>query len=187
MELKALKDKFFVSKQPELPNVELSDDDGRPESNLPETEFNFKIRPADIHDVTAIALLWSKMVSEVFDKYIEQDKVELDKFAFAMADRLRTSHAFTQVALEANRIVGFIHGYVQERPYGRPTRIAFCECLYVEPEYRGKNINKKLIDNFINWAEKNDLIIEFLTKFDQDLVKLWGREKFQPYCIVFRR
>ncbi len=180
MKLKQLKERF-------MPASKTIEDNGKPQIELPEPELNFTLRPADIHDITILSLLWSKMTSEIFDKFIKQGKMDIGKFAFAMADRLRLSHVFTQVACDGVRVIGFIHGYLQERPYGQPNKVAFCECLYVMPEYRGKGLKKRLVDSFINWAEVNGLAIEFMTRYDQDLMKVWERSGFTPYSIIFRR
>jgi len=137
---------------------------------------DFIVRSADIHDILPITLLWFNMIEETFERFINIDKVELDKFSFAMADRLRAPHVFTRV-----------HGYLQDRPYGKPEKIAFCECLYVDPKYRAKKINDQLIESFVTWAEKNELEIEFLTRYDPGLIKVWSKHKAEPYCIVFRR
>lgn len=145
------------------------------------------LRVADIHDILPLTLMWSKMTQEIFDNFIKLDKMELDKFSYAMADRLRVPHVFTQVACDGAKVVGFIHSYLQDRSYGKPNRIAFCEALYVETEYRGKSIAKKLIQSFIGWAEKQELAIEFITRYDTNLVKIWERSGFVPYSIVFRR
>jgi len=145
------------------------------------------IREADIHDLLPVTLLWAKMTEEVFDNFVKIDKTELDKFSFSMADRLRAPHVFTRVAEDKGKIIGFIHGYQQERPYGKPDKIGFCEALYVESKYRNKEVTKKLIESFITWAEKNELSIEFLTKYDPNLLKFWAKIKAIPYCIVFRR
>lgn len=146
------------------------------------------LRPADIHDSLSITLLWSKMIGEVFDKFIKLDKTELDKFAFALIDRLRVDHTLTNVVEENGRVVGFIHGYIQARPYGKPDRIAFCECLFIEKEHRNKGLKALLVESFISWAQERELPIEFMTKYDPELVKVWKRYgNFAPYSMIFRR
>ena len=157
----------------------------RPKTPQPDPKVS--IRPADIHDILPVTLLWAKMTEEVFDNFTKLDKVELDKFSFAMADRLRMPHTFTQIAEDKGKAIGFIHGYIDIRPYGKPEKIAFCECLYVEQEYRDGEIAKKLIDIFIGWAKMNQLPIEFLTKFDPALINFWDKYQAKPYSIIFRR
>src|SRR3990167_3381397 len=143
-------------------------------------------RPADIHDILPITLLWTKMIEEVFDGFIILDKVEVDNFSFALCDRLRYPNTYTLLAESEGRIIGFIHGYIQERPYGKPREVAFCECLYIEPEYRGKGIDKELIEGFYNWAAEHDIPVEFMTKYDRSLDEIWEHKGFTPYAIVYR-
>lgn len=178
--LKSLKDRLFSTPKTEQ-------DNGKPKIRLPDPELDLRIRPADIHDILPMALMWTQMTQEIFPDFVKVDKVELDKFAFAMADRLRVDHVFTRVAVHGAKIVGFIHGYFQERSYGQPNRTAFCETLFVYPEYRGKGLKDKLVKSFIDWAEANHLTIEFMTRYDPDILDMWGKYGAKPYTIVFRR
>ena len=143
-------------------------------------------RQADIHDILPVTLLWTKMIQEIFDEFIILDKVEVDNFSFALCDRLRYPNTYTLLAESEGRIIGFIHGYVQERPYGKPREVAFCECLYIEPEYRGKGIDKELITGMETWAKEQKLILEFMTKYNTDLDKIWSRKSYKPYAIIYR-
>ena len=146
-----------------------------------------KLRPADIHDILPITLMWAKMTEEVFDKFIKLDKTELDNFAFAMTDRLRMSHIFTQVIENDRKIIGFVHAYIQEKPYGKPRRTVFCECLYIEKKYRGKGFKDQLLKSLFGWAKENDLETEFMAPFDIGLTKAWSKKGFKPYAMVLRR
>ena len=154
---------------------------------LPAPELNVSYRSADIHDILPLSLMWVRMTQEIFPDFIEIDKTELDRFAFAMADRMRMPNVLTLVAEVEGKVIGFIHSYAQQRPYGRPDNIAFCECLYVQPEYRGKGMKKALVESFISWAETQEAAIEFITKYDPDLAKIWERSGFKSYGIIYRR
>lgn len=143
-------------------------------------------RQADIHDILPVTLLWVKMIQEVFDGFINLDKVEVDAFSFALCDRIRYPNTYTLLAEDEGKIIGFIHGYLQDRPYGKPREVAFCECLYIEQEYRGKGIDKELIGGFVEWGKDKDMTIEFMTKYDRDLDKIWNHKGFTPYAIVYR-
>ena len=153
----------------------------------PQPEIAPTFRPADIHDILPLSLMWAQMIQEIFPDFIQLDKEELDRFAYAMADRLRIEHVFTHVAEVGAKPVGFLHGYIQNRPYGQPDKIAFCECLYVEPEYRGKKLKDALVAAFVAWGEQKGTAIEFMTRYDPDLARIWERSGFKPYGIVFRR
>jgi len=141
-------------------------------------------RQADIHDILPVTLLWSKMIQEVFDGFVNLDKVELDAFSFAMCDRIRYPNTYTLLAESEGKIIGFIHGYIQDRPYGKPREVAFCECFYIEPEYRGKKIGNNLLLEFTKWAEERNMTIEIMTNLDN---KYWIRKGLKPYAVVYRR
>ena len=143
-------------------------------------------RQADIHDILPVTLLWVKMIQEVFDGFVNLDKVEMDAFSFAICDRIRYPNTYTLLAESEGKIIGFIHWYIQDRPYGKPREVAFCECLYIEPEYRGKGTDKELIEGFCNWAAEREIPVEFMTKYDRSLDKIWEHKGFMPYAIVYR-
>ena len=148
--------------------------------------YNMNYRQADIHDILPVTLLWVKMIQEVFDGFVNLDKVELDAFSFALCDRIRYPNTYTLLAEDKGKIIGFIHGYIQNRPYGKPREVAFCECLYIESEYRGKGIDKELIKDFCSWATERKIPVEFVTKYDRSLDKIWEHKGFIPYAIVYR-
>jgi len=141
-------------------------------------------RQADIHDILPVTLLWVKMIQEVFDGFVNLDKVEIDNFSFAICDRIRYPNTYTLLAEDEGKIIGFIHGYIQDRPYGKPREVAFCECLYIEPEYRGKNIGNNLLLEFTKWAEERNMTIEIMTNLDN---KYWIRKGLKPYAVIYRR
>ena len=141
-------------------------------------------RQADIHDILPVTLLWVKMIQEVFDGFVNLDKVEMDAFSFAMCDRIRYPNTYTLLAEDEGKIIGFIHGYIQDRPYGKPREVAFCECFYIEPEYRGKKIGNNLLLEFTKWAEERNMTIEIMTNLDN---KYWIRKGLKPYAVVYRR
>lgn len=143
-------------------------------------------RPADIHDILPVTLLWTKMISEVFDEFVILDKVEVDNFSFALCDRIRYPNTYTLLAENEGKIIGFIHGYIQERPYGKPREVAFCECFYIEEEFRGKGVDKELINGFTDWAKEKDMVVEFMTKYSNGLDKIWDHRGFKPYAVVYR-
>lgn len=145
-------------------------------------------RQADIHDILPVTLLWVKMIQEVFDGFINLDKVEVDAFSFALCDRIRYPNTYTLLVEDEGKIIGFIHGYLQDRPYGKPRVIAFCEARYIEKEYRNKdNIAKIMIQKFVDWA--HDLGVydgEFMIPYSEGLIKVYERMGYKPYTIIFR-
>jgi len=148
------------------------------------SDINYRM--ADIHDVLPITLLWAKMVGEIFDEFTKLDKVELDKISFLICDRLRMPNTYTGIVEEDNKVIGFLHGYILDKTYGKPEKVGFCECLYIESEYRGKGIDKELIKDFCSWATEHEMPIEFMTKYDRSLAKIWEHKGFMPYAIVYR-
>jgi len=145
-------------------------------------------RMADIHDVLPITLLWAKMVEEIFDEFTKLDKVELDKISFLICDRLRMPNTYTAVVEEDNKVIGFLHGYILDKTYGKPEKVGFCETRYIMPDYRGRlDIAQTMIDDFISWAnELNVFDGEFIIPYSERLEKVYERMGYKSYAVIMR-
>ena len=73
------------------------------------------------------------------------------------------------VAEEENKLIASGYALIRENKiYKIPDRLIFLGFMYVIPEYRGKGINKKVLDYLIAWG-KNKGINEFqLTVYAQN-------------------
>ncbi|MEM8636318.1 MAG: GNAT family N-acetyltransferase [Pseudomonadota bacterium] len=82
-------------------------------------------------------------------------------------------------------------GYAQKRrskPYVSPDYQAYIGFLYVAPEYRGKGINRLILDHLFEWARTNGLPEVHLTVYPSNDAALQAYEKagFVPYLTEMR-
>lgn len=146
-------------------------------------------RKATVWDTGKICILWAKMHVEV-DTFpaIKKEYADLKSFFLKLAYRIESKDWFVYIAEEDKKIAGFIMSYVHWPLYNQCHIVGTCEALYVEPEYRGQNIYKQLINDSIEWAEKNEAKeIEFFGVFDKQMITFWDRYGFQPVQIIYRR
>ena len=65
---------------------------------------------------------------------------------------------------------------------------AFVGFLYVAPDYRGKGVNKQILDHLFEWARENDLPDTHLTVYPDNAPAIRAYEKtgFKPHILEMR-
>jgi GNAT superfamily N-acetyltransferase len=82
-------------------------------------------------------------------------------------------------------------GYVQKKrseAHVKSDYHAFIGFLYVVPEYRGRGINKLILDHLFMWARENNLPDVHLTVYPQNAPAVRAYEKvgFEPHLLEMR-
>ena len=82
-------------------------------------------------------------------------------------------------------------GYAKKkrsRAYVQPEYHAFIGFLYVDPAYRGRGVNRLVLDALFQWARKNDLPEIHLTVYPENASAIRAYEKvgFKPYISEMR-
>jgi GNAT superfamily N-acetyltransferase len=95
------------------------------------------------------------------------------------------------VVLVAQRREGGLVAYlaasvVQAADYRRIGPMAEVDCLFVEPEVRGKGVGQNLLRRFREWAEENGLhrVRVVVSAENGDAIRFYRREGFSPYDLV---
>lgn len=152
-------------------------------------DINYRI--ADIWDGVTITNMWSKMMDEVQLVGRETSKIENKRYLIYILPRLERPDCHAIVAEYEGEPIGFITGYIHYNEYGTSKLIGTCDDLFVEPEFRtvGGDISLKLIDDLIYWATSNPEAkaeeLEFITKYDLRLIKIWERRGYTPAQITY--
>jgi len=83
------------------------------------------------------------------------------------------------VALADNKIIG--SGYAQLRPSKTSSLVhqvhSYLGFMYVAPEYRGRGINKIIIDELLDWTKKQDVFDVYLDVYDENSAAVRAYEK----------
>ena len=113
-----------------------------------------------------------------------------DPITYYDFDRLmEREDAILMVATVDDKLVGSGYARVEENvPHMKPRLYAYLGFMYVRPEYSGKGIKGKILDNLINWAEDRE-IYEF--KLDvyvenENAIKAYLKRKFKPNLLEMR-
>ncbi len=93
------------------------------------------------------------------------------------------------VAEEKNKLIASGYALIRENKiYKIPDKLIFLGFMYVIPEYRGKGVNKKILDYLMDWG-KNKGLNEFqLTVYAQNesAIKAYKKSGFSFETITMR-
>ena len=108
---------------------------------------------------------------------------------YDIGELIESEDAEVAVAEIEGQLVG--SGYVKKkrsRHYVSPDYHAFIGFLYVEPAFRGRGINRLVLDHLFAWARENDLPEVHLTVYPDNApaMKAYAKTGFRPYLTEMR-
>ena len=108
---------------------------------------------------------------------------------YDIGELIESADAEVAVAEIEGQLVG--SGYVKKkrsRHYASPDYHAFIGFLYVEPAFRGRGINRLVLDHLFAWARENDLPEVHLTVYPDNApaMKAYAKTGFRPYLTEMR-
>ncbi len=145
------------------------------------------IRKGTINDIPTV----QQMHTELF---LYEDKIQ--KLYNTKYDESADSYSYFKsrtndkkgrifLALEDNRVIGFLCAGFGKEEYREIHECAEIESLFVTENYRGKSVGKMLMDAFKIWAKENKikrLKVEVVHTNDRSM-KYYLREGFSPTYI----
>lgn len=107
------------------------------------------------------------------------DAIKTDGAIYYDLDNLlQGAESLVLVAEANNEIVGT--GYAQIRTSKKSfthEKHAYLGFMYVEPDYRGKGLNKRLLEGLINWSKDNHVVDFYLDVYAQNDAAIRAYEK----------
>ncbi|NND14738.1 MAG: GNAT family N-acetyltransferase [Eudoraea sp.] len=145
------------------------------------------IRKATIQDLEALLSLEQKLIGaeRPFDPTIRQPPL-----VYYDLSAMLTSDAYYVIVAEyEDQIVSC--GYATTkvgRPYLDHTDYAYLGFMYTLQEYRGRGINKMILDSLFIWAKENGLSEIRLTVYQDNLpaIKAYEKAGFMKHLIEMR-
>ena len=143
-------------------------------------------RPATVWDAQTIVSLWAKMATEI-TKGQGSTIIDPEIFFIELLVKIKKPECAVIVAVDNEKIIGFISGKVVNMEYS--DKVAeHCSHLYIEEEYRGKDVLEKLVYYFKDKLKQfNPAMSEFITVYDPTLIRFWGIRGFKPVQLIFRK
>ncbi len=145
------------------------------------------IRTASLDDLPTLLIFEQGIVSaeRPFDHTLKPDPISYYDVSALITD----ANAEVVVAEIDGVLVG--SGYVKKkrsRAYVQPEYHAFIGFLYVDPGYRGRGVNRLVLDALFGWARSHDLPEIHLTVYPDNASAIRAYEKagFTPYISEMR-
>lgn len=97
----------------------------------------------------------------------------------------------TEVVVVLYNSVIIASGYAQirkARPYLNHELYAYLGFMYTHPEFRGKGINKKVVDYLVKWSKSKKIQEVRLTVYDENLgaIKAYEKVGFKKHIVEMR-
>jgi len=139
-----------------------------------------EIRAAELHEIDQLRRIEQEIIryERPFDPNLKDDPISY----YDLQHLIEREDARVTVATIDDKIVGSGYALIKEsKPYKKHERHAYLGFMFVFPEYRGKGINGKIIDDLIEWAKSRNLKEIQLEVYaeNESAVKAYKKRKFK--------
>lgn len=120
-----------------------------------------------------------------FDITLDEDPIHY----YDLAQLILSPEAEVVVAEENGEIIGSGYAKIKEaEPFLNHERYVYLGFMFVKEEYRGKGINKLVLDTLLHWARQQGLSEIRLQVYAENLPaqNAYLKAGFQPYMLVMR-
>ena len=93
------------------------------------------------------------------------------------------------VALDGEKIIGSAYGMIKEaKPYLKHSHYAYLGFMYVNNDYRGKGINKQIIEELKTWTLSKNIYELRLDVYNDNIsaIKAYEKAGFQKHLVNMR-
>jgi RimJ/RimL family protein N-acetyltransferase len=133
-------------------------------------------------------------------KKFEQDVIQFERpFApnlkedpisyYDLFDLMQRDDAQVLVGVADGRVVASGYALIKNsKPYFKEAKHAYLGFMYVEPEYRGKNINGEIVSRLLDWIKRKNLVEIQLEVYaeNQSAIKAYAKAGFKPDLLKMR-
>jgi GNAT superfamily N-acetyltransferase len=145
-----------------------------------------EIRQATVWDARDITKLWVKFMKETQPVNRKFGIKEQEVFYLQLLVNIKKDFHCVVVAVDKEKIIGFITAYVHYYRMAGNLRIGTCNNLYVEKKYRGQDVAGQLLSWATNYGKSYKIKeMEFVTNYEPRLIKIWGRKGYKPSQVTF--
>ncbi|MEO6684003.1 MAG: GNAT family N-acetyltransferase [Ginsengibacter sp.] len=145
------------------------------------------IRPAKMDDLPKLLDFEQGVISaeRPFDPFIKEEKVTY----YDLKNLIESAESEILVAEIDGKIIGSGYAQIREsKPYWKDNSFVYLGFMYVDPSFRGKGINRKIIEELKNWARsKNipELRLEVYTK-NEAAIRAYEKSGFNDHMLEMR-
>ena len=148
---------------------------------------NLIIRKATINDLESLLRFEQDLISteRFFDDTLQQPTHYYD-----LQMMMAASHIQLLVAETPTRLVGCGYARIENaKPYLKHTKHAYLGFMYVVPEYRGKGVNKQIIEALEEWSLEQHITEWRLDVYfdNSPAIKAYEKAGFQKHLVCMRK
>lgn len=148
---------------------------------------NFTVRKARIEDLDTLLNFEQGIikVERPYDPTMAKDPITY----YDLKELILSDKAEVVVATYNSELIA--SGYVQIRnakPYLDHKLYAYLGFMYTHPDFRGKGINKKVVDTLIKWSKSKNIQEVRLTVYEENIgaIKAYEKVGFKKHLIETR-
>jgi ribosomal protein S18 acetylase RimI-like enzyme len=148
---------------------------------------NFTVRKAKIEDLETLLNFEQGIikVERPYDPTMAKDPITY----YDLKELILSDKAEVVVATYNSELIA--SGYVQIRtakPYLDHELYAYLGFMYTHPDFRGKGINKKVVDTLVKWSKSKNIQEVRLTVYEENIgaIKAYEKVGFKKHLIEMR-
>lgn len=148
---------------------------------------NFEIRSASLNDIEVL-LQFEQGVIEAerpFDPSLAKDPITY----YDLEDMISSEDAEVVVVVNDNEIIASGYAKIKEaRHYLNHETYAYLGFMYTKPEFRGRGINRQVINTLKEWSNARGLKEIRLTVYEENIgaIKAYEKVGFKKHMIEMR-
>lgn len=148
---------------------------------------NIVIRPATESDLETL-LQFEQGIIETerpFDITLKKGHINY----YDLTELISLPEAEVVVALDGEDIIGSGYALVKEaKPYQDHELYSYLGFMFIKPAYRGKGINRKILDALTQWSAARGLTEMRLEVYaeNESAIKAYEKAGFKPYMLQMR-
>jgi len=152
-----------------------------------------KIRKARSEEISQIVELWRGLVlheKKIDPTYFDVTKHAENKFLQFVRKKIKDGNSRLLVAIIDGKIVGYILGWVKERPpVFKLKKVGYISDCFVMEKFRGEGIGEKLTQRMLAWFKIKKLNYAELVVTSRNKLGLtvWKNLGFKEYRKIMRK
>ncbi|MFK7775032.1 MAG: GNAT family N-acetyltransferase [Saprospiraceae bacterium] len=148
---------------------------------------NIEVRPARLTELPTLLEFEQGIISfeRPFDPTLANDPISY----YDIKAMIGSENAEVVVAIVDDKVVASAYAkIVKAKPYFKYDKYAYLGFMFVHPEYRGKGINGKIIENLNLWAKSKNITEIQLQVYDENdsAIRAYEKAGFKKYMVTMR-
>ena len=154
-------------------------------------EFEIKaFKPGEVEKIREL-LLEARKVDRKFDFALKEPEEIVDKLIEWMKRRLTSPNAFLFVALNEQRPIGYVFGWIERKSknYWKVWKHGYICDIFVKKEFRRKGIGSALLEKAEEWFKRKEIEMIVSEVYAENAVSLnfHRARSFEEYYVMMRK